>query len=186
LMAFPNVESFRANCEKGDMMECYFYGRRLLNQGKTKEARLPLQKAFESGDMKACEYLGEIVEKEGNLVEAEKYLLHSCNYRPKNCDQLAGIYIKLGKYATAKDFYQKACNANNLYGCASWALVDAKEKKYSGEERLKESCHQNNKTGCFLISELYLNRKTGVLKSYLPYFKKSCQFGHKEACEALK
>lgn len=184
--ALSSVESFKRNCDKGDMMECYFLGKSLLNQGKTKEARVPLKKAYENGDSKACELLGEIAEKEGDLVEAEKYYILSCKFRESDCDQLAGLFVSSGRYGEAKDLYRKSCSADNLYGCASWELVNAKEKEFSGEARLKESCNKNIKTACNLISDLFFELKREKSNIYLPHLKKACDFGHKQACEALK
>lgn len=115
-----------------------------------------------------------------------------------NCVILGSLYFADGgevtqDYAKAREYYSRACNLKNGFGCFYLGILY--QRGFSvpknidwGMKYFKISCDLNEVSACLMLGGLYTAGKdvTHDKNLAITYFKKACDLGEKVACYALK
>ncbi len=155
-------------------------------------------RAYEAGDMGAAVILGTMhADAVGTAQDHKKaFALYSEACQAKNavgCYQ-AGVYHTQGLGGAKRDFkmaaslHETACDAGFKRACVNAGFLYLEHiKDYpKAFEYSYKSCEQmNDANGCYNLASFYI-RAYGSKKLGAQYFKKSCDLGSQQGCNAYK
>ena len=168
-----------------DPISCTRYGFAKIKQGKFDEGLKYYTKSCDLKDAIGC-YNYYVNIKDLNMAEGVRYLKKACKLDDaESCFYLGyELSIQNEEKEVYIPYFKKGCKLKDDQACLWWATKA--EGSILEEERISAldlSCKSKNQSGCFHLGETYL--KMGDKDQARRLFKKSCDFGYKEACPRL-
>jgi TPR repeat protein len=140
----------------------YDRGKSAFESKQYNQARMLFNQACDSGEMKACNYLG--------------YLYAQGLGVPPDAE-------------TARKIYQKACEQGNLSSCASLGTMYQDDRKYTeARTYFKQACDGEIYDACNYLGYLYDQGLGGPPDKQMArqIYQKACDGKVTEACERLR
>lgn len=155
------------------------------------------EKTCKSGLYEGCEAVAKLY-SEGlgvpkDLAKAQTFIEMSCittysyNADAKKCYEFGVNYLNSGSIAKARDFFERACEADYRQGCAEAAFLYTKQnpKDYFKISHFYErACRAGDKQSCYNLGVLYSDRKNPISnpQETKNYFQVACNYSSKEVC----
>ncbi|HPY14941.1 MAG TPA: tetratricopeptide repeat protein, partial [bacterium] len=119
------------------------------------------------------------------LAECEKGKINFCYFTGRYFDELKD-------YGKATDLYKKACDGENMLGCAGLGLMyyegsGVSQDKKKAVELLRKACAGGNMLGCVRLGWMYAIG-SGVVqdtKKAVTFFTKACDGENMDGCSNL-
>ena len=181
------IEHKRTGCdEKGILEDCFYVAWENYKAKKNpQESKKLFEKSCEGGLMKACSYLGNLEERDGNIARAIKLNEKACEKHDfLGCHSL--IFLKNDKkntdFMTKRSIFFEACKKEKEWGCNTLALLNNYRaiNMAEAEAILLNFCHDGFLTGCYRLAELRHEKREldGARKMYAL----ACNGGMAKAC----
>ncbi|HEY3500067.1 MAG TPA: tetratricopeptide repeat protein [Polyangiaceae bacterium] len=192
-----------ANCSEGCRLLGLMYAEQRGVAGDYDAAKQGFQSACELGDGDGCADLGELtLERTRNAKEAAHHYSLGCELKSgRACAKLAYLH-KIGRGAEldptkALDLYERGCRLGASLGCSGAARMldlspsDDEHVKALDQRALElntRHCNAADTRHCILLGDSYLEGHgvTKDVKRALELYRRACQMGDKNGCEASK
>lgn len=205
----PEAElaGYRAACDASCAEGCRLLGLMYTDHrgvaGNYDAAKQGYESACELGNGDGCADLGDLaLERARNAKEAAHHYSLGCELKSgQACAKLAYLY-KIGRGAEldpgkALELYEQGCSLGGSLGCSGAARMlelspaDAEHVKALDQRALElntSRCDAGDSRHCLLLGNAYVDGH-GVgrdVKHALELYRRACQTGVEDACEAMK
>lgn len=150
------------------------------------EIRAKLKRLCDSGDKEdACNVLGNVEQKLGNVSVAKSSYLKGCNFgNLVACDNLGLIEFNANNAKVALSYFRRACDAGAPSACAHLAASEQVDGKIADAiVHAKQSCDGKYMTGCYVLG--VVKQKAGDTAEAKIYLKRACEGGVQESCRYM-
>ncbi len=189
------AELFEMGCFAGSARGCVLVGEfcdKRGGDGDAHRAQLAFERACKAGDRDGCLRLAKAVGDAGDSVRAAAMFLAGCEKRvAEACAGAADLYsagngVEVDE-VRAKALRTKACDLGDESACLALAGgLEESEHAASAVAIYKRLCDRGSGAGCYRLALLY-SEGDGVPadeKRAGRLFKRACDLGDSEACDA--
>lgn len=109
--------AFLSGCVLGDLENCLKVAMYEMEEGKQKKAMDRFKDLCRKDLARGCRYYGFLLEKTGDLVQANKIYQKACHYLDAGSCWLYASRIKKSQFAVAKKYFDRSCKLNFESAC---------------------------------------------------------------------
>ncbi|MCG3024811.1 tetratricopeptide repeat protein [Helicobacter pylori] len=128
-----------------------------------------------------------------DYIQAKKCFEKACDLKYGGGCYWLGAFHESGGGTVKKDlkkaiqYYVKACELNEMFGCLS-LVSNSQINKQKLFQYLSKACELNSGNGCRFLGDFYENGKyvKKDLRKAAQYYSKACKLGVQEICEMLE
>ncbi len=175
-------QSLQYACKKNDILACNYYGQRLLDKSKIKEAIKLLKSKCDSNSIQPCITLFNHPKLDKDLSLKKYALTKLCNLKQYDfCNILGADLILTNKGHNLIIELVDSCKNGSSAGCLLSSQIFITENPREALKLLKMGCDQyENQDICYLLASIYSQiKKPNEANEFL---KMSCLKGYSVAC----
>lgn len=155
-----------------------------LEREKKKKEELLLQEKCHDQLSSSCYQLADFYQKENKDYKVIKVYRPLCLNQSDQiaCYRLGKLYQEKKSLASAKKFYQKACELSHGDSCNSLADLLINQRKFSKALRFfNHGCELDSSKSCYNLGSFYQGQKKKKLA--IKAFTQGCLLGDQPSCE---